>query len=484
MDNLPWLPLAKILSYLSLDDRIKYRAVSQSWRDCIDNFKETSLCFSELKRGHLFEKRRLVNDKFDRAFIASTKFESFFSNFAKSIFSHLKNLRICRLTLKVSLPLFQIINSFGKLEELNLINLRLGPVEPQLELPNLRRIWIENLNGIGKLILDASKLQRIDLWDCGALRLEIINGESVESIIATSTTYLDVEKFKNLKYLYCFRLEPINDKFLSNLDELEELHFNSGLSIKLLNQKRRYQPSLKLYYRGLLLDLRNHLDELNAVQAENLGQNDKYNYYRFPPKEQIDCYIENQPRLADQILINYSRCMDYSVIEQTISKTPTDFWQRFVGLRDIRVYGLIHPKGIQQFLRFLKSLENISKLDFKSCRTQLLFDQLPEHCAGLQKLAIRSEVSNLRFLFKLKHLIDISLRNQIDEAFLRKVFNKFEFVLSFEFFNRFDSQAKLVKQPNSDQFEVSIFCQKPVLSSLNKAISSLNFGAPLKVKRK
>ena len=57
LNDLPLLPFEQILSYLSLEDRIRSRAVSRSWCMRIDSFKKpTNLFYSSRQYGFIYEK--------------------------------------------------------------------------------------------------------------------------------------------------------------------------------------------------------------------------------------------------------------------------------------------------------------------------------------------------------------------------------------------------------------------------------------------
>ena len=123
MDDLPELPFEKVLSYLSLEDRFKLRANSRRWYKKIDSFKVKSLCYSERPSGFIFGKNRWVSGAFAQNFISSPRFESFVSAFDQLILSNLKYLRLCelRLTAENRTAFAQALQSFGQLQELDLI---------------------------------------------------------------------------------------------------------------------------------------------------------------------------------------------------------------------------------------------------------------------------------------------------------------------------------------------------------------------------
>lgn len=472
MDNLPWLPLEKVLSYLDLDELLRLRAVCRNWCACIDNLKATTLFYSDQKRGRIYKKYRPV-DRFDRNFIASSKFELFFSRFTKSIFSNLEHLRIYSLTQEDGSLFSQTLNSFGQLRKLDLIGVDLvSDFDFQLNLPNLKSIRIECLWRVSKLtILESPKLSEIQLYS-RPIRLEIVHTESVERILIDHTEYLDMEKFQNLKYLYCFELES-NASFLPKLEQLKEIHLSfQGLRETLRQKETYWLRNLKVYFCGLPL---NNLTDLDGF----LDDYDDFDYYYISlTKERFSRYVENHSRLADEI--HAFRFLEYSEIDAAISSgVPIDFWKRFVNLSMILVEKPIHSKAIPRFLQFLKDVENIASLSFKNSQPQDLFDRLPDHCA-LQELTISgNEHLDLEFLFRLKDLTKISISHRIKSDFLRRLLREFEFLSEFSFINRFGSYVQVKPQP-SQGFEVS----GAVFSDLNKAIEAMNFGEPSAAKTK
>src|SRR5690625_4644818 len=95
MNNLPELAFEKVLSYLSMEDRLTSRALSRGWQWMIDHFKVKSLCCSSRPPGFIVGKKRLIIGRFSQNFISSTKTDLFFSTYGPSILSNLKHLRLC-----------------------------------------------------------------------------------------------------------------------------------------------------------------------------------------------------------------------------------------------------------------------------------------------------------------------------------------------------------------------------------------------------
>ena len=472
MNTLPELAFEKFLSHLSLEDLIRSRAVSRYWRDSIDHLcKATCLCYSGLQRDQIWDQLIARSPKFDRNFISSYKFNSFFGYFAKSILSNLKHFRLQSVALERGLPLFQTINSFGRLEELDLINveIRVYAAHHRLNLPNLKRIEINGLREIKKLtILNSPKLSEIRIrFYRNYIQLDIVHVESVERIDIDRLDGLQVEKFKNLKYLSLDLIFVENDLFLSKLERLEEIHLTQkGLRI-VWNQKESFKlHNLKVFYCGLPL---NDLTDLRGFLDNYMNYSDHYYSSRYSLTErQFSYYVENHSRLDDEIPVY--ECFDYSAIDMAIPKMPMDFWKRFTNLREIRVNKPIPVKAIRPFLKFLKGFENIETLEFGEGQLQKLFDQLPDHC-DLRRLKISgNETLSLKFLLRLKHITEIWLSHWIRKPdFLRCVFSELEFISEFAFVDRFGTRTRVTKL-QSQQFRVS----GKVYNDLNFAIAGLN----------
>src|SRR5699024_6613732 len=135
MDDLPELPFEKVLSYLSLEDVIKSRAVSRAWKLKTDNFRVKSLCYSSRPSGFIWQKVRWVSGAFSQNLISSTRFASCFNTFRHSMLANLKHLRICELDLEEEnrTAFTGILQSFGQLEELGIIRFRSSPSSPAIE---------------------------------------------------------------------------------------------------------------------------------------------------------------------------------------------------------------------------------------------------------------------------------------------------------------------------------------------------------------
>ena len=447
MDDLPELPFEKVLSYLSLEDRLKARAVSRRWYHQINRFRVKTLCYSQRPAGFIWRKSQLVSGSFAQNFINFTRFAMFSATFRPTILSNLKHLRLCDLRLnnkKTRKSFARALQSFGQLEQLDIIRLSYHPNSGpnkkfKLTLPMLTSIQLEEVRGLRKLTLDAPQLLKIKVSECYGLSLELVHAESVEWLMTDEWAVIEVEKMKNLKYLYldCY-LRKIKSTSLSSLEQLKEIYLSystNGLLEKLFEQKQQYgRTDLKIYLQGLLL---NGPDDpaLHSLQDSD--------------EDLFRCLAENPSRLADQIPLWYH--LDYSAIERVAPKIEMTSLKRFTDLTEIFVSEPV--EDTERFLNLLKNLDDIENLEFESDQPQDLFDRLPEHCA-VQSLTISRAPSDYRFLFRLQHLKQLSVDFSMDAEAIRKVIEVNEF-LSYFYFQYLGKRFRIrIEYPK--QFMVSV----------------------------
>ena len=462
MDDLPELPFKQVLNYLSLEDRLKARTVSQSWRNTFDRYPVKTLCFSMRPIGRILGKSRWVNGAFAQNFISSTRFASFFDTFGPTILSSLKHLRFCQLNLSEGdqTAFARILNSFGKLEELDIIWSELNRQDVfNLNLPMLTSLQLEVVQGIEKLTLEAPRLRDVKLLDCSVLSLEIVHGESVEWLLVDRLEYIEVKKLKNLKVLYIRDnpIESIDSTFLSSLRQLKEIHTNDRVDVsELFEQKQQLgRVDLKIYLCGLLLN-GPHDPAMNALHDS---------YFDYLRGEWFVCLVENRSRLADQI--PFYRSLRYPEIEEGFaSGLEVDLLKRCTCLNEVIVYRPV--QNIQRFLDLLENYKNIVVFEFDGNQPQDLFDQLPEHSA-VQWLILKRAPSNLDFLFRLNHLIRLYVYFSIDMETVRRALDELPCLSLFKFRCGHKNVSIEIRHPK--QFEVLVnFNEMATFSVLNAAI--------------
>ena len=449
MDDLPELPFEQVLSYLSLEDRLKSRGVSRVWRHMIDRFRVKSLCYSLRPRGFISEKDRWVSDAFAQNFIGSTRFEWFFNTFGPTILSNLKHLRLCDLRFDAvnSASIARILQSFGLLEQLDLIEVKIPKKELELNLPLLNGIHLESVRSLSKLTLDAPRLQEVKVVNCSSLRLDLVHTESVERLLIDYLNNMEVKKLKNLRHLYTScDSSRIDSTLLSSLEHLREFHLNHQRDVsELFEQKRRNgRADLKIFYRGLLL---NGPDDPAMSSDEAL----------------LRCLAENPSRLADEIPFWHE--LDYSTIESVAPGSEINVLKRFTDLNAIDVNAPV--RDVQRFLDLLKNFNNVVYLDFSCDQPQDLFYRLPEHSA-VQVLYISSAVTDFQFLFRLKHLIRLYLCCSIDAESVRKILEELQFLSRFEF--QCNNKGFTIVIGHSKEFEITFIGKRTNVPDLNSAI--------------
>ena len=454
MDDLPELPFEKVLSYLSLSELIKARAVSKSWRMKIDSFRPKSLCCSERPRGFIMCKSRWVSGAFDQNFICSARPNAFIITFRKSILSNLKRLGLFNLNFKTvrSTGLIAAANLFPRLEELVIIGITTNLdayqyISFELNLPMLNSIHIESLAGIAGLTLNTPRLLKIHMLDCAHAQLEIVHGESVEWLFVDGRQRIEIKQLKKLKYLYT-NDHRIDRMLLSSLEELREVHLQNSEYIpelqqdccnkivNLFEQKQRYgRTSLKIFYCGCLLN--GPKDPAIAALTENFyGRNFLH-------------LAENASRLADKIPF-YSE-LDYATVQRVAPSLRPNVLSRLTDCHSLSVNTPV--QNVQEFLDLLDSFSQIVKLEFLRDQPQNLFDQLPEHC-DLQSLKIRTKPEDLQFLFRLPGLTHLNLGPcSVNVPFIRKALEELPFLCLFAF-SFMDKSAEISK--NWDDFEIRI----------------------------
>lgn len=457
--DLPDLPFCLILSYLSLQDSVKCRAVSRNWCKMIDKFRTTNLSFSELPIGLIKGKRRWASGAFAQnyihsRFIRGTRFKLFVQTFSQSILANLKHLRLYEVNLDAkNAPSFaQALNSFDQLKELDIIRFKYvrGKNDPGLQLeliqPMLNIIQLERVYEIENLTLHAPKLKSLKIWVCDDFGLDTVHVESIEKLIIDQRRNIEVKKLKSMKHLKFLYLEfdpdnqNLDSTLLATLKELKEVHlYDEGKVLELFEQKERYgHVDLKIFLCGLLLYGPND----PAIQSLNFHLSDETFAY----------LAENTSRLAPEIPIFES--FDYDAIERIPRGSEIDLLKRFTDL--VEFYVIKPIQDIDRFLYLLENLNEIVRLVFECYQPQALFDRLPDHCMAVQSLTISSSL-NFHFLTKLQNLIYLYITSSIDVESVRKIWEELQFLLVFKF-KYLDKQAKIWVENHSSakQFKVKV----------------------------
>lgn len=410
--------------------------------------KKNVLFYSERPTGFIIGKRRLVSDLFAQHFISDPRFEAFFSTFGQHL-SNLKQLQLCGLSLneKNITAFAQILNSFQQLEELAFFDFGYSPdrkrtnerEDPrrtlELHLPRLRNLRLEQVDKIEMLILVAPNLKELTACSSSAMDLDIRHGESVEKLFVDNLEKLEVKQLINLNYLDTNGSLKIDSTFLDDLPHLKEIHLNDRLNVpELFKQKQRCgRGDLKIYLLGYLL---------NDPDDRAIGS---LSYPEYLDVETFACLAwANDSRLANELPI--VGVLDYTAIERVPPGLAIDVMNRLTRLDHILVVKRIeHPVHIRRFLDFLKRFQHIVALEFSCDQPQELFDGLPEHCA-VQWLTIYEQRPDFEFLFRLHHLVYLSVTFSVNTEFIRRALQELRFLSYFSFkYNNRNSTIKLIQ---------------------------------------
>ena len=419
MDDLPELPFEKVLSYLSLEEVIKLRAVSRSCLWKIDNCKVKHLFYSRVPTEHILEKHRWVSGAFAQNFICSTRFESFFKTFGRSILSHLKHLRLYTPDAQAGnrTAFTRTLNSFVQLEELDLIGkwnfCKLKRRQLKLNLPMLKSVQFELVSGIEKLTLNAPMLKKVKL-NRSPLFLDLVHGESVESLLTGYMSYLKVESLKNLKTIYLGPHSEIDFPLLFGLEHLKAIHLIGNNDVReLFDLKHRYgRVDLQVYRLGCLLS----------------GPDDSTIHPNFHLYNGVNLlYLAANPsRMAEQMPFWY--ILPYEAFEYIAPRLHATILNRMTGLIWFTIGRPV--QDIDHLLIFLNTF-NIVTLEV-GCDQQALLDRLPEY-HGLQKLNLMVLPSDFEFLFRLKNLVYLNLNFSVHTETIRMAFKELPFLEIFRF---------------------------------------------------
>lgn len=477
MDDLPDLPLEKLLGYLHLTDLVRCRRVSRRWYEKISAFKVRSLCYSDLAGGQVESKHRLVVGDFARNYLRPAEFEQFFGSLlGRSMLSGLRSFRLCDVNVNTSnreksSALARILQSFGQLEELDLIRVIFPPSpNEKLNLPSLRRIRLEDSDSLD---LKAPRLAEIDVLNNIRPRLTIRYCLSVQRLLTRSDDWLNVQQLSNLQVLVCGRLRNAGDKFLDRLKQLKELHLNGPreVLVKLHEQRRRLRRnSLQIFYQGLCLDApQDYGDQIESQEFDH--------QHKFLEVGVLRCMIANASRLADRLPLY--QAIRYTDIESMVSRIPADFWARLSHLRVVGVNDKV--KNVDHLLAFLKNCD-VECMEFTHRQPQTLFDRLPSSCLSLRKIGFfcNNPTLNLTFLLELRHLMSFKFvhQNQVDLELIMKCFQRLQFIRTFEFLHVHDGHRLNVHIgiDQSEQFYLGINFRRMTCAHLDELFELLRTG--------
>lgn len=468
LKDLPKLPFDILLSHLSLEDKMMSMAATKGWRERFElaTIRPKMLFCSSHSIGFIDGKRRLVSGAFADHFVSSPQYLSFFLIFRPTLLSELQHLRICDLPVseKNRKVFVQILNSFSQLHQLDVIRVGNSPGHSptrhsiKLNMPILSSVRLEEIHAYLLVTLDAPKLKRVCIKDCSDLKMRLGHPETVERLIIHRLKYTEVKKLKKLQYLNTHDSE-FGPTFLSYFEHLKQIHLQTSRQSAfqhLFEQKALLnRDHLKIYLRGMLLS--GHDDPAIDALQPYFGDS------------AIRFMVENASRVTEEIPFQSS--LYYSDIQNVAPEQAIHTLKKLIDLKTLIVKSTV--EDIAGFLRILKNID-IIRVEFWCAQPQELYDRMPENSA-VQKLTIYDKAADFRFISKLKDLIYLELKCQIDAATIRQILEELKFLLDFEFMNKdriVCIQIKEIREPK--KFEVWVNGTTATVKNVDAVMQFIN----------
>ena len=422
MNDLPELPLKKVLSYLSLEDRNKMKVVSRWWYTMIKSFRTRDLCYSGRNREEIIKKSRLVTGTFAQNFIRSPVLDTFYELRSPPV--GVQHLRLTNFQSLSGVLLINTLHRFECLQSLDLIRVGLAqPGDLNLNLPTVKSVHLETFGLIAELNLNAPNLKSIKVYECDAnLRVTIACNLSVTTLIADDLNHIRAfNRLSNLERLFTRRCE-IRKHFLNDFPALTEIHLDDRESVlEILAQSSELKRlDLKVFRFGCPV----------KSQHDALVRHDGEWYTAF------HLLVENHFRLADEIpLYNH---LEFTKIIENMPAGPDvdDLMSRLSDLSIVIVYRQIHdPQRLLDFLGHSRVVE----LVFQPGPTQPadLFLRLPNHCE-VQVLELGCRVRSYNFVTGFQDLVWLNISQNLEAKEFGIIFRHLLTLESMIFFFYFD----------------------------------------------
>lgn len=479
MDHLPIEVVGKyIFSCLNLDDLTACRSVCKEFKKIVDYYvRVKTLVISETRLAiysRSFYDRKILACQ---PYLETKKIGLLKHGWMNSLLLNLKHLYLHEGYKplydwsSVVVDICEFLNSFQKLEKLELVRLHIR-TNTTLHLPNLSSFHGSSLYG-DQLTLNCFKLSKLKYY-----------GQE-NSLTFKCTDRIDfceldlyhgfVKSFINLRYLYCNRLNTLDNDLLKCLPELEEFHLNHDETAfnRLQEQKRLYRrENLTIYYRGVYF-----YTFLPAYTSYIYDGDDDHTLLTW------SLYYDN---LADQI--PFIGRLDYNLIERNFTRLPsTDFIDKLIDLEWLSVVSLDSLNSQLEFIRFLKNCKHLSGIRFE--QTHLSSDFfckfLPKLFPFLRTLAIfeygtMNEVKKFKFIFKFEYLTQLETCTPFPLDFVVKIFKNLKHFEHLHF-NCYEMNAmKIQKFPQKftitlngdEEYDFKELEELQDLSSLDPLLSS------------
>lgn len=500
--------LPAVLSFLRFNDKMKLRRVSKKFLFLINTIKchqnlvirKANNLFCEeskpIARHWSYGNPNLANKPIRECDVISIKMNQIWSAFAflrKDIFSNLRNLYIDEVFIMhlnespYAVELIQLINSFGRLETLEmcgLINLRLssrfhfvcqldlnrlkyfnGQITGRnliLNTPNLAGCSTNSLENLELLYPLKLSTFEIFFFDFKRLRLYPNSEAAIIKLFDNieSLTFWAIKNFEvdvlidlikslpmlnslnlfNRKHHELFPTVQFHNEDLTALirkiKELKLKHLNVFLNginlVSCFDKSEVFENSVNYYQYNSSTGLTLPVSPENGfcLQGDHL---DKYLKLFLDDRENRASTKEKnlQDYLPYQLRVNYSSFTD--AIKQP--QAAREFLKKFIKVTSLIADSKIEEKERPKFIDFLRLIEDSfsDKLDllilWNSCLPNDFYLNLHKYCPSLKSLQIRDEAQLLErldfnFLFDLKWLSSIDVDFRFYLTFLGNLFEQ------------------------------------------------------------
>lgn len=436
MNVLPIELFDLIINNLSYDERVNCVLVCKDWKKKILNLRLRSLIVCDRFEGLITQRWFDTNKAINRQHVLlNSKFNLLTCETSSKILYNVKELAIYNLNLKNGSSNFEkVLNSFKSVERLDLYEIQDLEDKTKICMPNLEVICIDCVNT--RLIIDSNKLRKIKYFqndlDKELYSLILINPETVEEVEFNDDLINCLTQFKNLKYLYLETMGELDEYFLSNFKQLKEIQINNCSNqnqIKILKeQKKKFEmDECKISYFSFNLD--------ECIEDKLFECFEDYRGYFCLNEDQINFFIQHMSALSDRLpFINE---LNFNEIINVFPRLPNEFYDKLTNLYAIYLNDKI--KDETQFISFIEKCKSFPNLTLDFCYlTQTFFDQLPIHCWFIQILILGENVCKndkleLNFILDLKYLNTLKIKQEIDQSFIKKIYQNLKSLKTFFF---------------------------------------------------
>ena len=338
----------------------------------------------------------------------------------------LSNLK--QLTLSANRYEFDLnkLNRFRQLVHLEIMIYLTGTI--RLDLPRLKVLAIrDRWTGDCTLSIDCPLLSTLVYFDT-ADRLEVKQPETIRKL-DTDMIGEKLVPFKNVECLVTREFEEINKATLQSLPKLRELRHT--VCIQSVFWREGHNGA------GVVDRMKRTLSEFLGEAKKLRGSDFRFSFSGFQLTnvnvDQIDfgvrvdartgkecvsdeyVYMKNY-QLIEPGALDFVRLVDYTrLLSHVTGEFPRCFFEKFTGIEEVRVTARV--QDVDQFLRFLKSLRFLRRLDLANTKfSQEFYDQLPASVPSLSRLELRfghceNELQlNFDFISKLSCLSDLEIQ--------------------------------------------------------------------------